>query len=51
MRHLRRHAHGFPKGWMRANRLANVHGICTLLNGLCNLTRYVACVRADHAAT
>ena len=50
MRHLRRHADGFPKGWMRVNRLANVHRIHTHLNRQRNLTNHVACMRADHAA-
>jgi len=47
---LRRHADGFPKRWMRVNRLANIHRIRTHLNRQRNLTNHVACMRADHVA-
>ena len=50
MRDLRRHTNGFPKGWMRMNRLTNVHRIRAHFNSQRNLTNHVARVRADHAA-
>ena len=50
MRHLRRHADGFPKSRIRMNRLADVDGIRTHLNGQRDLANHVARVRADHAA-
>ena len=50
MRHLRRHADGFPKGGMRVNRLADVHRIRIHFNSKRNLTNHAARMRADHAA-
>lgn len=32
MRNLRLHAIGFAQRWMRVNRLADIHRICTQLN-------------------
>ncbi len=49
MRHLRRHANGLPKRGMRVNRLADVDGVCTHLDGKRNLANHVTRVRADHA--
>ena len=50
MRHLRRHADGLPKGWVRVNRLTNVHRIRAHLDSQCDLADHVARMRADHAA-
>ena len=50
MRHFRRHANGFAKGWMRVDGLADVHCVGTHLDGQGDLANHVACVRADHAA-
>jgi hypothetical protein len=49
MRHLRRHANGLPQRRIRVNRLADVHGIGTHLNGQGNLADHVARMGADHA--
>ena len=51
MRHLRRHADAFAKRRMRVNRLADVHRICTHLDGQRNLANHVARMRANHATT
>ena len=50
MRHLRRHADGFPKGWMRVDRLTDVQRIGAHFDGQRHLTDHVARVCADHAA-
>ena len=50
VRHFRRHAEGFTQRGVRVNRLADVDGICTHLDGQCNLTNHVAREGADHAA-
>ena len=50
MRHFRRHANGFAKGWMRMDGLADVHCVGAHLDGQGDLANHVACVRADHAA-
>ena len=50
MRNLRRHANGFAQRWMRMDRLADVHSVCTHFNGQGNLTNHVARMGADHAA-
>ena len=50
MRHLRRHADGFPQRRMRVNRLANIHRVSTHLDGQRNLADHVAGVGADHTA-
>jgi hypothetical protein len=50
MCNLCRHADGFPKRRVRVDDLADVHCVCTHLNGQCNLTDHVARVGADHAA-
>ena len=49
MRHFRRHANGFAKGWMRLDGFANVHAVRTHLNGQGNLANHVARMGADHA--
>ena len=50
MRHFRRHADGFPKGWVRMNRLADIHRVSAHLDGQRDLANHVARARADHAA-
>ena len=49
MRHLRRHADAFAQRRMRVNRLADVHGVSTHLDGQRNLADHVAGMGADHA--
>ena len=50
MRHFRRHANGFAKGWMRVDGLADVHCVRTHLDSQGDLADHVARMRADHAA-
>ena len=50
MRHFSRHADGFPQRRVRVNRLADVHRVCTHLDGQVNFANHVARVGADHAA-
>ena len=50
MRHFRRHANGFAKGWMRVDGLADVDSVGTHLDGQRDLSDHVARMRADHAA-
>ena len=50
MRHFRRHADGFPKGWVRVNRFADIHGIGTHFYRQGNLANHVARVGTDNAA-
>ena len=50
MRHLRRHADALAQRGVRVNRLANVQGVSTHLDGQCNLADHVARMGADHAA-
>ena len=50
MRHFRRHANGFAKGWMRVDGLADVDSVRTHLDGQGDLANHVACVGAHHAA-
>jgi len=49
MRHFRRHANGFAKGWMRVDGLADVHCVGTHLDSQRDLSDHVARVGADHA--
>ncbi len=49
MRHFRRHADGFSKGWVRVNRLADIHCVRAHLNRQRNLADHVAGMRADDA--
>ena len=49
MRHFRRHANGFAKGWMRVDGLADVDSVRTHLDGQGDLADHVARVGADHA--
>ena len=44
MRHFRGYANGFTKGWMRVNRLADVHRVRAHPYGQCNFANHVACV-------
>ena len=48
MRHFRRHANGFAKGWMRVDGLADVHCVGTHLDSQRDLSDHVARVGADH---
>ena len=50
MRNLRRHADALAQRGVRVNRLADVDGIRTHLNGQRHFTNHVARMRADHAA-
>ena len=51
MRHLRRHADGFPNRRMRVNRFANIQCIRAHLDRQRNFANHVAGLGADHAAT
>ena len=47
MRHFRRHASGFAKGWMRVDGLADVHSVGIHLDSQRDLSDHVARVGAD----
>ena len=51
MRPFSRHVNALAQRWMRVNGFADVHRVCTHLNGQCNLANHVAGMGADHAAT
>ena len=50
LRHFRRHTDALAQGWMRVDRLADVHRIRTHLDRQRHLADHVARVRADHTA-
>lgn len=51
MRHFGGHANALAQCRVRVNGLADVDGISAHLDGQCDLTNHVACMRTDHATT
>ncbi len=50
MRHFRRHADALAQRGVWVDGFADIHSVCTHLDGECNLAIHIACMSADHAA-